>query len=147
MTRPTATVDAPTTGLDCLFCRRDDPTVNDVIDESDEFYARWDNYPASDGHIEVVPKRHVNSFFELDAHEVSEAFELLKRVQKQIDEKYKPDAYTIGINDGRAAGRTVDHLHIHLIPRYAGDVEDPRGGVRQILPGCDPDAWSPKPGA
>lgn len=127
---------------DCLFCHVDDASINHLLIDGNNFYVRWDNYPVSDGHVEVVPKRHVESFFELSHDEVAEAYDLMKQAQRKLDEKFQPDAYTIGVNDGRAAGRTVDHLHIHLIPRYEGDVADPRGGVRHVLPGTDPDAWS-----
>jgi diadenosine tetraphosphate (Ap4A) HIT family hydrolase len=82
----------------------------------------------------VVPRRHVASFFELTAEERQAMLELLDRAKAVIDKKYAPDAYNIGINDGAAAGQTVMHVHMHLIPRYKGDVDDPRGGVRWIFP-------------
>ncbi|MGW4115085.1 HIT family protein [Actinosynnema sp. NPDC004786] len=125
----------------CLFCQIYDGSINRLLGESDLFYVRWDNYPAAKGHVEVVPKRHVESYFDLTDDEVSEAYRMLKLAQRMLDSKYHPSGYTIGINEGRAAGRTVDHLHIHLIPRYPGDVADPRGGVRHVLPGTDPDQW------
>jgi len=134
----------PTNQDDCLFCHVHDESINQIMDESKNFYVRWDNFPANTGHVEVVPKRHIVSFFELTPDAVAEAFDLMKKVQATLDQKYQPQGYTIGINDGRAAGRTVDHLHIHLIPRYDGDVQDPRGGIRQIFPDCDPESWSSK---
>jgi diadenosine tetraphosphate (Ap4A) HIT family hydrolase len=126
----------------CLFCRFDDPSANRILKETDRFYARWDNFPVSDGHVEIVPKSHIVSFFDLTPDHMREAYELMCDVQKVLTDKYRPQGYTIGVNDGRAAGRTVDHLHIHVIPRYTGDVDDPRGGIRQILPGDDPSLWS-----
>jgi diadenosine tetraphosphate (Ap4A) HIT family hydrolase len=126
----------------CLFCRVDDETVNSILDQSAGFYARWDNFPATDGHVEIVPKQHIVSFFDLTPDDIREAYELMRRVQQELNRKYQPDAYTISVNDGRAAGRTVDHLHIHLIPRYDGDVPDPRGGIRRGLPNFNPDLWS-----
>lgn len=127
---------------DCLFCRTNDPSVNTIILESASFYVRLDNFPATRGHVEVVPRRHVESFFELTSTEMAEACALMNDVQEKLSLQYRPDGFTIGINEGRAAGRTVDHLHIHLIPRYLGDVHDPRGGIRQVVPNCNPSLWS-----
>lgn len=119
----------------CLFCDKDNPKRHRLILENDLFYSRWDNFPVSDGHIEVVPKRHLESFFDLTPEELEQMHDLVKRTKKVIDAQYHPDAYNIGINEGEAAGRTIHHLHIHLIPRYTGDVANPRGGVRNIIPG------------
>jgi diadenosine tetraphosphate (Ap4A) HIT family hydrolase len=132
----------PSSDPNCLFCRFNDQTVNKIFAESSNFYARRDNFPAAEGHLEIVPKRHVVSFFELTQAEVSEAYHLMAEVRVRLTELYKPEGYTIGVNEGRAAGRSVDHLHIHLIPRHFGDVDDPRGGIRQILPNCDPGLWT-----
>jgi diadenosine tetraphosphate (Ap4A) HIT family hydrolase len=127
---------------DCLFCRFDDKSRNTLMGQSSNFYARMDNYPAAKGHVEIVPKKHVVSFFDMQPSEVEEMYSLMAEIKEKLEEDYQPDGYTIAVNDGRAAGRTVDHLHVHLIPRYKGDVADPRGGVRQIFPDCDPDAWA-----
>ncbi|GAA4239346.1 hypothetical protein GCM10022254_59080 [Actinomadura meridiana] len=132
---------ARSTDSDCLFCKVDDPQINRTLCENDLFYARYDNFPANPGHVEIVPKRHVVSFFDLEDHEVLSAFSLMRTAREMIDEKYFPEAYTIGVNDGKAAGRSIDHLHIHLIPRHQGDVDDPRGGIRKAAPNSDPDAW------
>lgn len=118
----------------CLFCNKED-SRNKIIIENDFCYARWDNFPVSPGHAEVVPKKHIESFFDLTDEEIIKINILIKELKNLIQEKYNPDAYNIGINDGEAAGRTIHHLHIHLIPRYKGDVENPRGGVRHIIPG------------
>ncbi|MGY2082863.1 HIT family protein [Blastococcus sp. SYSU DS0539] len=128
--------------VDCLFCRTDDQAVNRILCENDSFFARLDNFPATEGHVEIVPRRHVVSFFDLMEHEVSDAYALLKRARKILDQRLEPDGYTIGVNEGEAAGRTVHHLHIHLIPRAFGDVEDPRGGIRRSLPNGNPDLWT-----
>lgn len=125
----------------CLFCMRDEASLNTVIDSNETFYARLDNFPATPGHVEVVPKRHVESFFDLSESEVLDAYALIRIIEKEIAAQYGPGGYTIGVNEGRVAGRSVDHLHIHLIPRHEGDVPDPRGGIRQVVPNCDPDAW------
>lgn len=127
---------------DCIFCLRHHAVENEIMIENDAFFARYDNFPATKGHIEIVPKRHVVSFFDLSPEEVREAYELLLQAQRRLGDMYGPDGYTIGVNEGTAAGRSVDHLHIHLIPRYYGDVPDPRGGIRQIVPNCQPDLWS-----
>lgn len=120
---------------DCLFCDKDNPEKHRIILENELFYSRWDNFPVSKGHAEVVPKKHIESFFDLTLNEVYHMYRLIRRTKNLIEEEYHPDAYNLGVNDGEAAGRTVHHLHIHIIPRYKGDVENPRGGVRNIIPG------------
>lgn len=128
----------PTT---CLFCLRDDASLNTIINTNETFYARLDNFPATPGHVEVVPKRHVESFFDLSDSEVLDAYTLMQTVEKELAALHGPSGYTIGVNEGKVAGRSIDHLHIHLIPRYEGDVADPRGGIRQVVPNFDPDTW------
>ena len=93
-----------------------------------------DGYPVSPGHALIIPRRHVGSFFETTAAERASLLQLMDQAKSSIDAGFHPDAVNIGINDGCAAGQTVPHLHIHLIPRYAGDSPDPRGGVRWVLP-------------
>ncbi|MFI1563978.1 HIT family protein [Streptomyces sp. NPDC020490] len=130
----------------CIFCRRDQPDLNRILQQNKTFYVRYDNFPATAGHVEVVPKRHVESFFELTAREVKDAYALILATRERLTEEHDDlDGFTIGVNEGRAAGRTVDHLHIHLIPRRFGDVADPRGGIRQAVPNCEPDLWAAKP--
>lgn len=124
----------------CLFC---DPTQSRILCESANWYVRYDNHPATEGHVEVVPRRHVTSWFDLRAAERHEAMALLDSAAAKISFPGQlPDGWNIGINDGPAAGQTIPHLHIHLIPRYAGDQDDPRGGIRRGLPNGDPDAWA-----
>jgi diadenosine tetraphosphate (Ap4A) HIT family hydrolase len=93
-----------------------------------------DGYPVSPGHSLVIPKRHVGSFFEVTAAERAALLALLDKAKDLVEQAHKPAGYNIGINDGAAAGQTVPHLHIHLIPRYTGDQADPRGGVRWVIP-------------
>jgi diadenosine tetraphosphate (Ap4A) HIT family hydrolase len=93
-----------------------------------------DAYPVSPGHTLIIPRRHVGSFFELTADERGSLLGLLEAAKRELDDAHRPDGYNIGINDGPAAGQTVPHLHIHLIPRYQGDQPDPRGGVRWVFP-------------
>jgi diadenosine tetraphosphate (Ap4A) HIT family hydrolase len=123
---------------DCLFC---DATASRILCENPGWFARYDNYPSTPGHVEIVPKRHVESFDDLTAAEAVAAYALLREARRRLAAEYAPDAWTIGINDGPAAGRTIHHLHIHLIPRRWGDVPDPRGGIRRGLPNGDPDKW------
>ena len=93
-----------------------------------------DGYPVAPGHALIIPRRHVGSFFETTAAERASLLQLLDQAKAMIDAGFGPDAYNIGINNGAAAGQTVAHLHIHLIPRHADDSPDPRGGVRWVLP-------------
>lgn len=93
-----------------------------------------DAYPVSPGHTLIIPRRHMGSFFELSADERLGLLALLDEARTALQASHAPQGYNIGVNDGLAAGQTVPHLHIHLIPRYAGDQADPRGGVRWVLP-------------
>lgn len=107
------------------------------------FYVLRDGFPVTDGHTLIIPNRHVASFFELTADEKSELLGLLDSVKSSLDANHQPDGYNIGINDGVAAGQTVPHLHIHVIPRYLVPGQDPRGGIRWVIPE-KADYWSPK---
>ncbi len=112
----------------CPFCEQDS------IFDGNLLYARYDKYPVSEGHCLIVPKRHVETWFDLTREEQTEAFELIDKVKALLDEKYVPDGYNIGMNCGETAGQTIPHAHIHVIPRYIGDMKDPRGGVRGVIP-------------
>lgn len=100
-----------------------------------------DSYPVSPGHTLIVSSRHIRSLIELSKPEWADLQQALQNARNQIDAEYAPDGYNVGVNDGVAAGQTVSHLHVHLIPRYKGDMEDPRGGVRWILKD-QADYWS-----
>ena len=106
-------------------------------------HAVWirDGYPVSPGHSLVIPRRHVGSFFEVTNEERGDMLALLDRAKAAATDEFNPDGYNVGINDGPSAGQTVPHLHIHLIPRFKGDMPDPRGGVRWIIP-AKADYWS-----
>lgn len=93
-----------------------------------------DAFPISPGHTLIIPHRHIGSMFDLHTEEWSALLALLAAAKATLDKEFSPAAYNVGINDGPMAGQTVSHVHIHLIPRYAGDVPDTRGGVRWILP-------------
>src|SRR5688572_8738736 len=116
---------------DCPFCslRQDE-----ILIEKPLAYAKQDGYPLTKGHALVIPRRHVATFFDTTAGERQAMLELLDEAKALLDGEYRPDGYNIGINDGEAAGQTIMHVHLHVIPRYAGDTNDPRGGIRWILP-------------
>ena len=96
-------------------------------------YVRNDNNSLSKGHVLVVPRRHVASFFDMTADEKVAILSLLDLAKAKIEKEFKPDGYNIGVNIGRAGGQSRMHVHVHLIPRYNGDVPDPRGGIRCVL--------------
>jgi diadenosine tetraphosphate (Ap4A) HIT family hydrolase len=116
----------------CIFCDLANEKSIYLL-ENKLFWSCLDDLPVTNGHALVIPKRHVDSFFDLSEEEIKSAYDLIKEVKDIIDKKYHPDAYNIGLNDGKAAGQTIFHLHIHIIPRYFSDVPDPTGGVRNIL--------------
>jgi diadenosine tetraphosphate (Ap4A) HIT family hydrolase len=117
--------------MQCPFCTLDSSRI---IASNDHAVAIRDGFPVSEGHTLIIPKRHIASLFEATAEEQAALLELLGLARQKLQEELKPDGFNIGINDGATAGQTVMHLHIHLIPRYAGDQPDPRGGVRWIFP-------------
>jgi diadenosine tetraphosphate (Ap4A) HIT family hydrolase len=122
----------------CPFCER--PKDRIVAGDAHALGIR-DAYAVTAGHTLIIPRRHVGSYFETGAEERNSFLHLLDEAKRQLDRLYRPAGFNIGINDGPAAGETVGHLHIHLIPRYAGDQEDPRGGVRWVIPE-KADYWS-----
>ena len=115
--------------MSCELC-----TLSDVLAQNELAYVRFDNNSLSRGHVLVVPKRHVASFFDMTAAEHSAVTALLREAQQRIQRDHSPDGYNVGVNVGKAAGQSRMHVHVHLIPRYAGDVADPSGGVRCVLP-------------
>jgi len=114
---------------DCPFCRR-----HDILVENDFASAIYDAHPVTRGHTLVIPKRHFADAFESTKEEMEALIEIVRRVKQLLDDEYSPDGYNIGFNCGRAAGQSIMHLHIHVIPRYAGDRYDPTGGVRGVIP-------------
>jgi diadenosine tetraphosphate (Ap4A) HIT family hydrolase len=114
----------------CELC-----TPSEVLRENALAYARYDNNSLSRGHVLVIPKRHVANFFDMTPAEQSALLALLNDVQASIQKQHAPDGYNIGVNIGKAGGQSRMHVHVHLIPRYAGDVPDPRGGIRCVLAG------------
>ena len=119
----------------CIFCENKGINLLGYeIPNLKNWYLKWDEYPVNPGHILIIPKRHFQSIFEINLVEFIELWKALYYAKKMIENDYKPDGYNVGINDGEAAGQSIMHLHIHLIPRYKGDVENPRGGVRSVIP-------------
>ena len=119
------------TSKPCPFCTL--PSER-IVEENQLASWIYDGFPVSKGHSLIIPKRHLGSFFDISLEERLAMLELLDKAKAAIDKDLKPDGFNIGINNGPAAGQTVPHLHLHLIPRYAGDVEDARGGVRWVIP-------------
>ena len=116
----------------CPFCKAE--SERDIIASSSLSVAFFDGFPVSPGHALIIPKRHVASFFDLSKEEQQDLLNLADRVKRILEERYHPDGYNIGINVGEAAGQSIFHVHMHLIPRYKGDVSNPRGGVRGVIP-------------
>ena len=114
----------------CLFCK--DP--RGVSLQNEHSYSARDSYAVSLGHTLVIPKRHVASFFDLTTEEVSAIMSLITQEKTLLDQEFSPDGYNIGVNVGPAAGQSIFHVHVHIIPRYTGDVENPQGGVRHVIP-------------
>jgi diadenosine tetraphosphate (Ap4A) HIT family hydrolase len=117
---------------ECPFCARVRAAATLV---SNEFAAAFgDAFPVSRGHVLVVPRRHAPRYFELTESEQLALWRLVSEAQQVLDREHEPDGYNVGVNVGAAAGQTVEHVHVHVIPRYFGDTEDPRGGIRWVLP-------------
>ena len=117
--------------MKCPFCYIDQ---NQKIADSKFSYAKFDVFPITEGHALVISKKHVSNYFDLSQDEQMDMMNLVAQVKNDFDKKYGLSDYNIGINCGALAGQTIDHVHIHLIPRRKGDVGDPRGGVRWVIP-------------
>ena len=118
---------------ECVFCEQFIPNRNPLF-ENKLAIAYFDEFPVSKGHTLIITKRHATTFFDITNEEQIAIIELLNKCKKYIDKKYHPDGYNVGLNCGESAGQSVMHIHMHLIPRYNGDVENPRGGVRGVIP-------------
>lgn len=114
----------------CPFCN---PHVGRVLLEGAHVRAVLDCYPVAPGHALIVPKQHASSLFDCPPDVRAEVWEMVATVRAMLTHSHAPDGFTVGINDGQAAGQTVPHAHVHIIPRNAGDMTDPRGGVRRVL--------------
>ena len=116
--------------MDCPFCNLN----REILAYNASAFAVRDAFPVSEGHTLVIPKAHESSLTSLSNTDYSRCFDLVRSVTRDLQEKYEPDGFNIGVNIGEAAGQTVSHAHIHVIPRYQGDVSNPRGGVRGVIP-------------
>jgi len=114
----------------CLFCER----PREVVYENSYVYVIFDRYPVSRGHALIIPKAHRETYFDATQDELHAMHQAIHVMKAKLDKMYQPSGYNIGINNGEAAGQTIFHLHVHLIPRYEGDMHDPRGGVRGVIP-------------
>jgi len=113
----------------CPFC-----STTEIILSNDLAFAIYDRFPVSEGHMLIIPRRHMEDLWSSTSKERQALGDLLEECKKHLDKMFAPAGYNIGINCGEAAGQTIFHLHIHLIPRYIGDIENPRGGVRGVIP-------------
>lgn len=118
--------------VDCPFC---DPDQSRIFHDSELVLGLWDSYPVNPGHALLVTRRHVADWFEASPEERQALLSAVTIARSAILESHRPDGFNVGMNIGEAAGQTVFHLHVHVIPRYAGDAADPRGGVRGVIPG------------
>ncbi len=126
----------------CPFCQFATGTTNtQILFENETGFVIRDGYPITQGHTLIIPKHHVGSFFEITQTQRQDLFTLVDLAKAELQTQYQPQGYNIGINDGDAAGQTIPHLHIHLIPRYTVQGKDPRGGVRWVIPE-KADYWS-----
>ncbi len=114
---------------DCVFCNY---PRRKIILENDMAFAIYDKYPVNQGHMLLIPKRHFPDIFSATQEEILALHQLIKKAREYLVDKYNPDGFNIGINLGEVAGQTIFHLHIHIIPRYLGDVKNPRGGIRNF---------------
>ena len=115
----------------CPFCN----PMTEVVLENEYAFSINDRHPVSRGHSLIIPKKHVSTVFELPVDDYHACFDLVRAVREHLEREHRPDGFNIGVNCGAVAGQTVAHAHVHLIPRYGGDVARPRGGVRNVIPG------------
>jgi diadenosine tetraphosphate (Ap4A) HIT family hydrolase len=116
----------------CIFCNPE--LERELIVESATAYAIYDKFPVNEGHALIIPKKHCSNYFDLTFKEQAACILMLNKVKEIVAKKHNPDGFNIGINVNESAGQTINHVHIHLIPRFNGDVEDPRGGIRGVIP-------------
>jgi len=116
---------------ECVFCSLKSDPQRPVMAENDSFFAVRDKFPVNVGHTLLIPTRHVNRLRDLREQELPKLWELLRLVQERL-EVQGAQGFNVGVNEGEVAGQTVPHLHVHVIPRYVGDVEVPRGGIRNL---------------
>jgi diadenosine tetraphosphate (Ap4A) HIT family hydrolase len=114
---------------DCIFCGKPDMVI-----ENELAFAHYDSYPVNPGHCLIILRRHVAEYFQATTEEKAAIWALVDEMKIILDKEYRPDGYNVGVNIGKMAGQSIPHVHIHMIPRYEGDMKDPRGGVRGVIP-------------
>ena len=119
--------------IDCPFCKA--YKQKNIITNSDLSFAIFDKYPVNAGHVLIIPKRHCGDYFDLTQKEQLDCWKLINIVKEMLKSNYNPDGFNIGVNINECAGQTINHTHIHLIPRNIGDMTDPRGGIRHCVAG------------
>lgn len=119
---------------DCIFCLENARHSKEIIKETIWNYVCFDAYPASRGHVLIIPKQHYATWSETPTEVLQDACLLITEMQQYLFREFSPDGFNIGVNSGVAAGQTVNHMHIHIIPRYIGDHPNPRGGIRAVIP-------------
>ncbi len=117
---------------ECPFCRGEIEKEREIYHD-DKVYIIFDLFPVNKGHVLVIPSRHVESFYELTDEEIKALHRGIKAVMKTLEKFYAPDGFNVGFNQGLQAGQTISHFHIHVIPRYKGDCNSPRGGIRKVI--------------
>ena len=115
--------------MNCVFCN----LKENILFENDLAVAFFDSYPVSKGHTLIIPKRHSENYFELTKEEIGAMFDLSEKVKEYLDAHFRPDGYNVGFNVLEAGGQSVMHTHMHVIPRYRGDQDNPRGGIRKVV--------------
>jgi diadenosine tetraphosphate (Ap4A) HIT family hydrolase len=118
--------------VNCPFCP---PLDGEKVLAAALCYARWDKYPVTEGHLLIIPNRHIADYFSVTAEEKTALWGMVDEAKRLLDGRFKPDGYNVGINISADAGQTIMHCHIHLIPRRSGDSINPRGGVRGVIAG------------
>ncbi len=116
---------------DCPFCLLPD---KHILKRSACCVMFYDKYPVSPGHVLIVPTRHESDYFNLKKEEKIEIWDLVETAKEYIESRFHPEGYNVGINIGEPAGQSVFHVHVHIIPRYKGDVPSPKGGIRGVIP-------------
>jgi diadenosine tetraphosphate (Ap4A) HIT family hydrolase len=114
----------------CIFCEPE----REIVAQNARAIAVFDSFPVSPGHALILPRRHVVTIWDLDADEYADCFALARDLRPILEARFHPDGFNVGANCGEAAGQSVRHAHIHVIPRYKGDTPNPRGGVRHVIP-------------
>ena len=117
----------------CVFCARVE-TTSDLVAVDPLCVAFYDTTPLNPGHMLVIPRRHEPDFLTLTERELNAIWRMARELRSHLDEQFQPDGFNVGVNVAEAGGQTIDHAHLHLIPRYLGDVRDPKGGIRCLIP-------------